>query len=591
MSEERTKDSAGTREAAPSEPRISEQKTSEQKTSEKKASEQKTSEQKTSEPEASGPGPSDPHARMVEALAQGARAATEAMQRMMEAAAKAAVLGADALASSASAGGASAAQAATDPQQAMAGFVAGWGQALEQLASLQAGFLKGLLEDLPETGRQRLGAACFSQLERLAKTNWEEELRRFSELPSAMTEQVGRGDPERLAGLFATMTKEYLADLESLKASAGPTDLSRITAALARVAGGAPDAEAQRVMERLTEAMSVKARYGTEYYADPDKTPVGQTPRELVHQQGKISLYHYLPGPGAPPRRGDPVLLVYSVINKPYILDLLPGYSFVEHLLAEGLDVYLVDWGPTEPGDRTTTLDSYIDPGITGCMAAIRERTGAQRVSLFGHCIGGNLALMAAALRPEEVGRIVTLTTPMTAAEGGVVSVWTDRDVLPIDAILDTYGHMPAKLIRYTFIALKPYYEVMKWKMFLEKLGDDQVMGLFYPVDRWANENVDIPGLVFKKFIEEVFHADRFRKGETRIGGQKVDLKAIRCPVMNLAATRDWIVPPESAIVLENMVGSEDYRYVSIEGAHVGIMIDPRSRPIWTEMSDFLLGK
>jgi polyhydroxyalkanoate synthase len=115
-------------------------------------------------------------------------------------------------------------------------------------------------------------------------------------------------------------------------------------------------------------------------------------------------------------------------------------------------------------------------------------------------------------------------------------------------------------------------------------------MALFGAVDRWANENVDIPGEVFRKFIKEVFHQDRFRRGETLIGGRPVDLSAISCPYLNLAATRDWIVPLPSARALNDAVGSRDNRFVSIEGAHVGIMIDPRSRHHWTEMSDFLLG-
>jgi len=310
-----------------------------------------------------------------------------------------------------------------------------------------------------------------------------------------------------------------------------------------------------------------------------------------VYEHGRIKLYRYLtPEASTTAADAEPVLLVYSVINKPYILDLVPGYSFVEHLLEQGLDVYLIDWGETEPGDRETTLDSYIDPGIRGCVEAIRERTGADKVSLFGHCIGGNLALMYAAQHPEDVARMVILTTPVTAAEGGVVALWTDPDVFPLDAIVDTYGHMPAKLIRYTFMAIKPYYEVMKFKMFLENLGNDAVMDLFYPVDRWANENVDIPGEVFRKFIAEVFHEERFARGKTRINGRKVDLKAITCPLMNLAATRDWIVPQPSAEVLGELVGSEDNRFVPIDGAHVGIMIDPRSRIHWTTMSDFLGG-
>ena len=354
---------------------------------------------------------------------------------------------------------------------------------------------------------------------------------------------------------------------------------------------GQADEDDRRTVDRLLQAATTKLKYGSEYYADPDQTPVGQTPREVIFQKDRFTLYRYTPKKGAAERSGDPVLLVYSIINKAYILDLVPGFSFVEHLLDQGLDVYLIDWGETEPGDDTTTLDSYIDPGLRSCVAHIKELTGAERVSLFGHCIGGNLALLYAAQHPGDVARVITLTTPLTAAEGGVVALWTDRDVFPVDSIIDTYGHMPAKLIRYTFMALKPYYEVLKWKMFIEQLHNEQVMHLFYPVDRWANENVDLPGAVFRKFVVEVFHEDRFRRGETVINGRPADLKQITCPVYNLAASKDWICPPESADFLDGIVGSDQAYFTLIEGAHVAIMIDPRARKHWTSMSDFLLGQ
>jgi len=521
----------------------------------------------------------NPHEKLMKLWTDGAKATADAMQAFFDTATQAAKTG-----PATASGDAAVRDEGSD-------WIATWGKTVAELSSLQAQFLGGLVRDLPEAARERLNLGAFSQLERLGSANWEEELRRLSEVPAAMTERLSQANPERMGRLLQSMTREYLADLEGLKSSGFTVDTNALANAWTQVMTGSKDAKSQQLVNRFVEALTVKARYGSEYYADPDKTPVGQTPRTVVHQDGKISLYRYDRPDNAPEPQGDPVLLVYSVINKTYILDLLPGFSFVEHLLAEGLDVYMVEWGETEPGDRTTTLDSYIDPGITGCLAAIRERTGKEKVSLFGHCIGGNLALMVAALHPDKVSRVTTLTTPITAAEGGVVAVWTDRDLFPVDAIVDATGHMPAKLIRHTFMVLKPYYEVMKWKMFLEKLGDEDVMKLFYPVDRWANDNVDIPGAVFRKFVDEVFHANRFSNSETRIHGERVDLKNITCPVMNLTATRDWVVPPPSAECLGDLVGSDDYRHVSIEGAHVTIMIDPRSRPLWTTMSDFLRGE
>ena len=515
----------------------------------------------------------DPSRKLVDLWAEAARGYTDAVQSFWEQAGKAAGTPSD------------------DPMAAWEQAVEQWQHGMSTLTSLQASFLEQLLADAPDTGEARVDAQTFGQLDRLGKANWEEELRLLSQLPAAAATRAEGVDSARLGRLFEGRWAEYLRDLEAMPDGAFRMDLQPLAEAWTRVLTGQGDDEAHKVVDRLVQAAAVKARYGSEYYADPEDTKVGLTPRECVHEQGRLKLYRYLPAEGVEPADAPPVLIVYSVINKPYILDLLPGLSFIEHLLGQGLDVYLIDWGEAERGDRTTTLDSYIDPGIAGCVLAIRERTGAEQVSLFGHCIGGNLALMYAAQHPAAVARLITLTTPITAAEGGVVALWTDRDVFPVDALVDAYGHMPAKLIRYTFMAIKPYYEVMKWKMFLENLGNDAVMDLFLPVDRWANENVDIPGEVMRKFVVEVFHDDRFRDGETRINGRKVDLGAITCPLLNLAATKDWIVPSASASVLNDLVGSEDSRYVEIEGAHVSIMIDPRSRPVWTTMSDFLAGR
>lgn len=447
-----------------------------------------------------------------------------------------------------------------------------------------------VLSDLSAQTQQRaadLDGAGMEALRHLARARWEEELRRLADLPAQLIARAAQADPARLQRLIESMVQEIAADFQSLKDDAFRIQPAELIGAWTRTLAGDEDEKARKIWARFQEAMRVKAKFGWEYYADPERTPLGQTPRERVHQQGRIELFRYRHPDGRAPG-GKPVLLCYSVINRSTILDLMPGYSFIEHLLSQGLDVYLMEWGKAEPFDRDSTLDSLIDPGMHGCLQAVRRLTGARRVPIFGHCIGGNFALLYAALFPEEVERLVILTTPITAARGGVVALWTDPQVFPVDEIVDRYGLMPAKLIRYTFIALKPYYEVMKWKMFLENLGNDAVMNLFYPVDRWANENVDVSAEVFRKFVREVLQDERFAKGETRIHGRPAALSAITCPVYTLAASRDWIVPPDSAMVLNDLVQSRDKRATLIEGAHVGIMIDPRARTIWQQMSDFL---
>ena len=79
----------------------------------------------------------------------------------------------------------------------------------------------------------------------------------------------------------------------------------------------------------------------------------GQTPKETVWTKNKARLYHY--APNAEKKHPVPILMVYALINRPYILDLMPGNSFIEYLVGEGFDVYMLDWGI--PGDEDKDLD------------------------------------------------------------------------------------------------------------------------------------------------------------------------------------------------------------------------------------------
>jgi len=518
----------------------------------------------------------NPFIAMAELWTQGAKAYTQSMQSFIDAANDVAKGGhADGV----------------DPVKAAQTTAKQWAEAVTKLSALGPQMLESLFKDLPRTVGDRIDAQTFSQMGRMAEARWEEDIRRLSEIPVELTEHFAATDMERVARLLSSMSAEYIRDLEQVGGMATKLNVEPIVNAFMQLANGKSDERSVKIVDRLLKSTVTKLKYGTEYFADPEETEVGQSPRVAVHEIGKATLYRYTPPEDSGERKGDPLLLVYSIINRPYILDLVPGYSFVEHLLSQGLDVYLIDWGETEPGDRTTTLDSYVDPVIRSCVGAIKDRTGAERVSLFGHCIGGNMALLYASLYPEDVARVLTLTTPITAGEGGVVALWTDRDLFPVDTVVETFGHMPAKLIRYTFIALKPYYEVLKWKMYIENIHDDAVIDFFHVVDRWANDNVDLPGEVFRKFVVEVFHEDRFRRGETRINGRVADIGAVTCPVYNLAASKDWIVPPASTSVLADSVGSDENFYTLIDGSHVAIMIEPRLRHHWTDMSDFMLGR
>lgn len=119
---------------------------------------------------------------------------------------------------------------------------------------------------------------------------------------------------------------------------------------------------------------------------NPD-VPVGMTPKEVIWSRNKTVLYRYLPM--AERRHRLPILLVYALINRPYVMDLYPGRSLVEALLQQGFEVYLLDWGTFGPEDRHLKLDDFVLDYIPAAVRKVLRRAGAEQFSLLGYCMGG----------------------------------------------------------------------------------------------------------------------------------------------------------------------------------------------------------
>jgi len=421
-------------------------------------------------------------------------------------------------------------------------------------------------------------------------SNLRSALEVLSQATENMASRLEAADPQALAAIWSGLATEYQRDLADMPAKLRPARNQELEGIARELSGASPSPQARRYLERFVETMRVKATQGAEHYVDPEQVQVAPTPRELVFETGSLQLYRYRASTDAEHTPGrPPVLMIYSIINRPWILDLIPGFSIIAHLLERGLDVYLAEWKPAEP-DCTDTLDDFIDPWLHDAMGCIRELSGRERVGLFGYCIGGTLAAIYAAHHPERVQSLVTLTTPLVSSGSGVLELLVNPALFPMDNIIaENRGVVPGKVVRHSIMAIKPYLEVLKWKAYYENLHDDRMMALFEPIDRWANDNPDLPGRVFESFVREIYQDDRLAKGETLIHGTPIDLKAIRAPLLNLVADEDWIVPIAAAERVPELVGSEIARNEIIPGPHVGIIMDPRTRPAWDLIADHVI--
>ena len=314
----------------------------------------------------------------------------------------------------------------------------------------------------------------------------------------------------------------------------------------------------------------------------------GTSPRRVVWTRNKTTLYRYEPRVARP--AATPVLLVYALINKPYILDLRPENSFVGHLLDSGLDVYLLDWGTPGWGDRATTFDDLIGDHLPAAVARMCRDSGAADYSLFGYCMGGTMATIHAALRPGGLRNLVALTTPIDFAGGGTFSVWAQPRHLDPRQVAEGFGNVPADLVSFGSKMLRPVTNfVSAQTTMLEKLAAGDDMTSWLAINKWVHDGVPFPGAAFTQWIEDHYQRNLLISGELTIAGERVDLGRIESPVLAIAGAQDHIVPPRMAAPLLDAASSADATWLELPAGHVGLLVGSGAQEaLWPRISDWL---
>jgi polyhydroxyalkanoate synthase len=317
--------------------------------------------------------------------------------------------------------------------------------------------------------------------------------------------------------------------------------------------------------------------------------PVGLTPRELVWRKNKARLYRYTRSEPATHR--TPVFLVLPLINRAYILDLRPGSSFVEYLLGQGFDVFLIDWGTPGDEDRTLDLTTLVTRYLPRAAKTIQRVTGRDRMTILGYCIGGALATCFAALHPELTGNLVLLTAPLDFADAGQFGRMTARGSFPVERLTDTFPIVPGQVPDIGSKLLNPVASYSgTYRRLWEKLGDpDFDVEGWQAMYRWVNDGVPFAGAAFRQWITEFYQENRLTRDMLDMDDRPVRLSAIRCPVLNIAASRDQIAPRTTTSVVTQRVGSTDASEIVIEGGHVGIVVGrTASKDLWPKVGVWL---
>jgi len=316
---------------------------------------------------------------------------------------------------------------------------------------------------------------------------------------------------------------------------------------------------------------ALRARNGVKLAAGIDRPQLGQTPKDVVWERDRCQLWRYR---NDDVRLAPPLLIVFSLVSRSYVLDLRPGNSFVEHLLDAGFDVFLLDWGIADERDAGNRLEDYVDGYLPEALERTCEVAGSESVNLLGYCYGGVLSLLFAAHHPDAAMRSLTvMATPVDFSDSGVFTELMRGGRVDLDTILDDDGNVPPGVVAQGFRLLRPTGELQQYAGLLENVWNDEFVAAYQAMTQWSGDHIPFPGAAARQTSEMLVGENAFMTDRVRLDGDAVSLKDITVPFLAVLAKRDHIVPEQMAEPVVDLVGSEDRELLRLDAGHIGLVV------------------
>jgi polyhydroxyalkanoate synthase len=319
-----------------------------------------------------------------------------------------------------------------------------------------------------------------------------------------------------------------------------------------------------------------------------ENVAVGTTPKDEVFREDKTVLYHYRPL--APVTVKIPVLVVYGLVGRYTMADLQEDRSLIRNLLAQGVDLYAVDWGNPTRTDRWLTLDDYVDGYLASCVDHICKAHGLDQITLLGICEGGVFTVCYAALNPTRVKNLIVTITPIDfhadkeqgRADHGFINLWTrSLEKEDVDRLIEANGNLPGELMSFVFSSMTPLASLTKYNLgMLDVMDDEKKLMNFLRMEKWLQDRPHHPGEAAKQWLKDLYQDNQLVKNEFVLSGRKVELSNLTMPVLNIYAENDHIIPPGTSRALGKLVGTKDYTEIGLPGGHVGVFVSGKSQGV-----------
>ncbi|MFB6188859.1 MAG: class III poly(R)-hydroxyalkanoic acid synthase subunit PhaC [Halapricum sp.] len=347
-------------------------------------------------------------------------------------------------------------------------------------------------------------------------------------------------------------------------------------------------------LETMTEATE-KGTVLDDRMETLEAVEVGGTPSEVVYTENKLELLHYKPEEAgievAEEDKADvPILVIYALINRPYILDLQPSRSVVRRLLEAGHDVYLIDWNEPTRLDQHLTLDDYVNRYIENCVSEVADRSGQEKIDILGYCMGGTMSTMYAALHPEKVNALGLMAAGLCFDHtGGMLEMWGSEDYYDPDLVTDTFGNVPSEMLDVGFALMDPVNNyVSKYIRLYDNLENEDFVENFARMEKWLGDGVDVAGAAYDQFLEDIYQENKLFKNELYLDGKHVDIDSLEMPILQIMGEYDHLIPPEASKPFNEVVPSDDVTTIEYSTGHIGLSVSSSSHEnVWPQVCEW----
>ncbi len=311
--------------------------------------------------------------------------------------------------------------------------------------------------------------------------------------------------------------------------------------------------------------------------------PIAPTAHDIIYRDGIASLLRFRSAQSNP---GRPVLLVPSMINRWYVMDLHEKASVAKAFVDAGFDTYLLDWGVPKDEDRYFNWDDVISRMHRFVKRVVRV-TGEEKIGVLGYCMGATVSGIYTALYPEHVASFVNLAGPFDFSHAGTLGLMTNPAWFDATAVAAA-GNVSPKQMQSGFVSMRPTSQIGKWVTWLDKRHNPDARAAFDALNTWADDNIPFPAAAYETYISELYQANNLVAGKHYAHGRRVDLGDIKCPVMTVATSADHICPSLAAQGLHDHVGSRIKQMLVVRGGHVGAVVGSRAaKELYPQMTDW----